>query len=158
MDDARRSALWIAADHGNTGAILALLKNKADQRLADTEGRTPLHRPLENGNADSARLRIVDRFDVDSTTMAGNTPLILAAKSGMTEVARLLLEIRCPPRCPEQPGIQCPHDGFLGGTTGGRQRALLKAGADRNLRNKKRETAIDITTAAGQAEIAQPLK
>jgi len=37
-------------------------------------------------------------------------------------------------------------------------RELLKAGADRNLRNKKRETAIDIATAAGHAEIAQLLK
>jgi ankyrin repeat protein len=33
-------------------------------------------------------------------------------------------------------------------------KALLNAGADRNLRNKKRETAIDIAAASGHAEIA----
>jgi len=37
-------------------------------------------------------------------------------------------------------------------------RALLNAGADRNLRNKKRETASDIATASGHAAIAQLLK
>jgi ankyrin repeat protein len=35
---------------------------------------------------------------------------------------------------------------------------LLKAGADRTLRNKKHERAIDIATAAGHAEITQLLK
>jgi ankyrin repeat protein len=35
---------------------------------------------------------------------------------------------------------------------------LIKAGADRNLINKKRETAGDIAAASGHASIAQMLK
>jgi ankyrin repeat protein len=34
----------------------------------------------------------------------------------------------------------------------------LHAGADRTLRNKKRETAIDVAIASGRAEIVQLLK
>jgi ankyrin repeat protein len=37
-------------------------------------------------------------------------------------------------------------------------KALLDAGADRTLRNKKRETAIDVAVASGHAEIARLLK
>jgi serine/threonine-protein phosphatase 6 regulatory ankyrin repeat subunit B len=37
-------------------------------------------------------------------------------------------------------------------------KALLHAGADRTLRNKKRETAIDVAIASGRPEIVQLLK
>jgi serine/threonine-protein phosphatase 6 regulatory ankyrin repeat subunit B len=37
-------------------------------------------------------------------------------------------------------------------------KALLNAGADRTLRNKKRDTAVDVATASGHAEIVQLLK
>jgi len=37
-------------------------------------------------------------------------------------------------------------------------KALLHAGADRTLRNKKRETAVDVAVASGHAEIVQLLK
>jgi ankyrin repeat protein len=37
-------------------------------------------------------------------------------------------------------------------------KTLIDAGADRNLRNKKRETASDIATALGHADIVQMLR
>ena len=37
-------------------------------------------------------------------------------------------------------------------------RALLAAGADRNLRNKKRETAADIARALGQTAVVDQLR
>ena len=37
-------------------------------------------------------------------------------------------------------------------------KALLQAGADRGLRNKRRQTAIDIAKASGQTAVAELLK
>ena len=37
-------------------------------------------------------------------------------------------------------------------------KALLEAGADRGLRNKRRQTAVDIANASGQAAVVELLK
>jgi hypothetical protein len=37
-------------------------------------------------------------------------------------------------------------------------KALLAAGADRGLRNKRRQTAVDIANASGQTAVAELLK
>jgi hypothetical protein len=87
-------------------------------------------------------------------TAAGNTPLILAAKSGLTDIVRRLLKRGARPDTRNNLGfnalmIACQegHEDIV--------RALLSAGADRSLRNKKRETAVDVAAASGHPEIAQ---
>jgi Ankyrin repeats (3 copies) len=144
-------------DHGNSGAILALLKHNADQHIAETEGRTPLLRALENGNAEAARLLIGDRADVDAHTMAGNTPLILAAKSGTSDIVALLLKRHARTDVRNNVG----YNALMIAAQGGRLdvvKALLLAGANQTLRNKKRETAADVAVASGHGEIGRLFK
>lgn len=50
-DDIGRTALWAAADSGNSSAVDALLKSGAGPQIANNEGVTPLHQALGRSNA-----------------------------------------------------------------------------------------------------------
>jgi ankyrin repeat protein len=85
--------LGVAAKHGNTTIMQALIDAGADIEATDRVGRTPLMHAAQSKNADAVRLLIANGAEVDrrDTTLA-NTALSWAAGFGDTESVRELLD------------------------------------------------------------------
>lgn len=87
------TALHEAAKHKHgTDVIQALLEHKANPRLTDNNGLTPLHYAAQMGNAATVALLLGAKAKPFSPDKQGNTPLHLSASNGHLDATRLLLE------------------------------------------------------------------
>ena len=99
VDEAIQSALRRAASISNESATRLLLEAGADPNQRPEGYRDPImHYAIRNSTDTSRSLRIVQLLvkaggDIESTNSMGWTPLLLAAKEGMTELVRFLLEM-----------------------------------------------------------------
>ena len=92
MPDATgRRPLHVAAQCGNTGAILFLLEAGADLSLCDTRSMTPLHCAAETSEK-AVRLLIERGAQLEGYNNWGATPLHCAANAGRAAAVRALLE------------------------------------------------------------------
>ena len=82
-DKQGRTALWHAADRGNSGTVEILIGKGADLHLADADGLTPFLRAIETRNEETALLLLRKGSENQRATSSGNTPLILAAYHGL---------------------------------------------------------------------------
>ena len=141
VDDKQRTALWLAASHGNKVAADALLAAGANPR-----GHGALIGVL------------VERVDeIDQPTAAGNTALMLASRRGVDEVVRLLLSRGAKPNLRNANGNTALMLAVSGRHLSA-ARLLIEHGADKNLRNKKRERASEIAAAADFPELVALLR
>jgi ankyrin repeat protein len=143
VDHAGRTALWIAARHGDSWVVAALLARGASPEAADRFGYTPLLAALEQGKEEAALTLMRAGANVSARTETGKTPLILSAHRGLKRFVGEALARKADPNLRDALGMTAlmaaaerGHDEIVG--------ALLANGADRNLRNKKRETAIEL--------------
>lgn len=75
--------LLLAAVNDNPGAIERLLGQGADPKARDARGYTALHLALRDGSfRAAAKLMEQPGVDIDSTSTAGETPLMMAALKG----------------------------------------------------------------------------
>ena len=157
VDALGRTALWHAADRGNTAAVGALLALGATPTLPDSEGRSPLLRALEAGHAGVAAALLPAATDVEQASKSGNTALMLAARSGAADVVERLLTMRARKDTKNARGetalMLAAREGHAGVVA-----RLIAAGADRGLRNKRRETASDIARLAGNTPLVSELE
>ena len=72
--------------------LLSLLRLGADVNRSDILGRTALHRAVQNGAADAARLLIAHGAGLDAKDWQGRTPLDLAEARGGVALARVIRE------------------------------------------------------------------
>lgn len=99
VDEAIQSALRRAASISNESATRLLLEAGADPNQRPEGYRDPImHYAIRNSTDTSRSLRVVQLLvkaggDIESTNSMGWTPLLLAAKEGMTELVRFLLEM-----------------------------------------------------------------
>ncbi|TNJ27745.1 Ankyrin repeat protein 3 [Giardia muris] len=84
---ARKTELMTAAEHGDICGVWALLEAQAG--LQDRDGRTALMYAAERGHVGIARLLVEREADRQATT--GATALMAAAKAGVIEIVRMLL-------------------------------------------------------------------
>lgn len=75
-------------------AVKLLLDAKAPVDARDEDTRTPLHRAIDTGNCETARVLITAGADVSAMDITRWTPLHHACKAGHLEAAKLLLEAR----------------------------------------------------------------
>uniref|UniRef100_A0AAR2IPZ0 Ankyrin repeat domain 44 n=1 Tax=Pygocentrus nattereri TaxID=42514 RepID=A0AAR2IPZ0_PYGNA len=95
LDQSGRSALMMAAERGAVGVVEALLTSaSADLSLTDQKGNTVLHLACSNGKEDCALFileKLPDATLVSATNTALQTPLHLAARSGLKQTVQELL-------------------------------------------------------------------
>lgn len=94
-DQSGRTALMMAAEKGRVGALEALLTGaNANLSLTDKEGNTALHLACSSGKEDCVLLileKLSDSALINATNTALQTPLHLAARSGLKQAVQELL-------------------------------------------------------------------
>jgi ankyrin repeat protein len=84
-------ALVQAAKNGDTAAVRALVKAKADASGAEPDGTTALHWAVRNGNVEIVDLLIRSGATVVTANRYGVTPLSVACTSGNAAIVERLL-------------------------------------------------------------------
>src|SRR4249919_3652593 len=86
--------------HGRPEAVMTLLANGADPRVADSDGNTPLHHAARSSDPGVAALLRDAAADIDAINRDGVTPLGIACAAGNWRLARFLLERGAKPELP----------------------------------------------------------
>ncbi len=80
--------------HGRPDAVMTLLANGADPRVADAEGSTPLHNAARSLDPGVAALLLDAGALIDAIDKQGQSPLGMACATGNLALATFLLERR----------------------------------------------------------------
>lgn len=142
--------------HGRPEAVMTLLANGADPRLADAEGNTPLHHAARSSDPGVAALLRDAGAGVDALNHEGVSPLGSACTCSNWRLARFLLERGAKPE-PDggQPVLLCAaacEDDDVAGV-----QLLLRHKARVNALDAQNRSALHEAAAAGHPEIAQAL-
>ncbi len=78
--------------HGRPEAVMTLLANGADPRIADADGNTPLHHAARSSDPGVAALLRDAGAEIDAVNAEGVSPLGIACSAGNWRLARFLLE------------------------------------------------------------------
>jgi len=78
--------------HGRPEAVMTLLANGADPRIADADGNTPLHHAARSSDPGVAALLRDAGAEIDALNTEGVSPLGIACAAGNWRLARFLLE------------------------------------------------------------------
>ncbi len=78
--------------HGRPEAVMTLLANGADPRIADAEGNTPLHHAARSSDPGVAALLRDAGAELDALNAEAVSPLGIACAAGNWRLARFLLE------------------------------------------------------------------
>src|SRR5574337_1540702 len=95
----------LAALHGNLGAARALIALDAD---VNKTGWTPLHYAASGTTQDAAAmvaLLLEESAYIDAASPNGTTPLMMAVRYGLADVARLLVEEGADPTLKNELGL-----------------------------------------------------
>jgi ankyrin repeat protein len=141
---------------GRPDAVMTLLANGADARIADTAGNTPLHHAARCAEPTIAALLLDAAADVNAIDAEGLTALAIACSNANWKVAAFLLEHGAKPDVAHaQPALQ-----FAAGVTDDDPtgvKLLLKQRADANARGAFERTALMAAALAGHARIVEAL-
>lgn len=78
--------------HGRPDAVMTLLSNGADPRVADLDGNTPLHHAARSSDPGVAALLLDAAAEIDMLNAEGFSPLGVACTAGNWRLARFLME------------------------------------------------------------------
>ncbi len=78
--------------HGRPEAVMTLLANGADPRVADADGNTPMHHAARSSDPGVVALLRDAAAEIDTPNKEGLTPLGVACLAGNWRLARFLLE------------------------------------------------------------------
>jgi uncharacterized protein len=133
-----QTALMWAAANKSTDIVTLLLDHGADARARSTRGFTPLLFAAQQGEVESGRLLL--RAGADVNDRGGNdrkTALIVAAASGHSNFATLLLDSGANPDLSDEIGFTALHYAALDAGGGDIVRTLLAHRANSNPRTTK---------------------
>lgn len=94
------SLLHRSAALGLGRVVEALLSEKVDPDLRDSNGETPLHKAARNGHGDIARMLLDAGANANAACVQGLTPLHWAALTGNAAMTDLLLDACADPLVP----------------------------------------------------------
>jgi ankyrin repeat protein len=141
--------------HGRPEAVMTLLANGADPRLADAEGRAPLHGAALSVDPAVAALLLDAGAPLDPIDPEGWSPLGVACANGNWRQAKFLLERHAKPE-PEggQPALLAAAGGE---DDAAGVKLLLKFKARVDARGRLNRSALHVACLAGNPQIAQAL-
>ncbi len=142
--------------HGRPEAVMTLLANGADPRLADADGNTPLHHAARSSDPGVAALLRDAAAAIDALNAAGLSPLGSACACGNWRLARFLLERGARPEpAGGQPALLAAAGSDEDDPAG--VLLLLRHKAKPNARDARGRSALHEAAAAGHAAICQAL-
>ena len=143
------------------GATLERLLETVPAALASADRRTALHEAADGQKADAARLLLDHGAVVDARDVAGDTPLLVAARRGAAPVIAVLLDAKADSNAVDVRG-GTPLMLAAAALSPPAVELLLAHGADPQLRNKQGLSALDLAERAGKnpaaTEIAATLR
>ncbi|XP_041937519.1 ankyrin repeat domain-containing protein 50 [Alosa sapidissima] len=158
IDGEGRTALCLAAAHGNLEVVRALLDRGLDENHKDDLGWTPLHAAACEGHravcaalTERGSMARVGELDVE-----GRTPLVLAAQEGHCSTVRLLLDRRSPI---DQRGYD-GHSALSAATLQGHGEVaelLMRRGADTDVRDAEGRPLLYLLVLEGHLNMASLL-
>ncbi|MFZ5636236.1 MAG: ankyrin repeat domain-containing protein [Pseudomonadota bacterium] len=138
--------------HGRPEAVMTLLANGADPRIADGEGNTPLHHAARSSDPGVAALLRDAGAEIDPLNRAQESPLALACTVGNWRLARFLLERGAKPDVPGAvPALHAAAGGDEDDPAG--VQLLLKHRAKADARDPRGRSALHEAAFAGHPEI-----
>lgn len=141
---------------GRPDAVLTLVTNGADPRLADPDGNTPLHHAARSREPSVCAILIDAGADPNVANRDGMTPLAVACAAGNEWVVRYLLEHGAKPDWPKAtPALVAA----CGGTEDLPQlvKSLLRHKAAPRAQDALGRTALHVAALQGHAEMADAL-
>lgn len=142
--------------HGRPEAVMTLLANGADPRVADSDGNTPLHHAARSSDPGVAALLRDAAADIDAINRDGITPLGIACASGNWRLARFLLERGAKPELPGASPVLLAAAGTEEDDVAGVQ-LLLRHKAKPDARDARGRSALHEAARSGHVEIAETL-
>lgn len=142
--------------HGRPEAVMTLLANGADPRVADADGNTPLHHAARSTDPGVAALLRDAAAEIDALNNDGQSPLAIACAAGNWRLARFLLErgARTEP-AQGQPALLSAAATDEDDPAG--VQLLLKHKAKVDARDARGRSALHAASLAGHAEIVAML-
>ena len=142
--------------HGRPEAVMTLLANGADPRIADADGNTPLHHAARSSDPGVAALLRDAAAAIDALNGAGLSPLGSACACGNWRLARFLLERGARPEpAGGQPALLAAAGSDEDDPAG--VLLLLRHKAKANARDGRGRSALHEAAVAGHAAICQAL-
>jgi ankyrin repeat protein len=143
VDASQRTALWAAAETGNTELVRLYLSKGATLTQHYYHG-SPLFGAARSGNVEIGRLLVGQGADVQQRTLGSGTLLHVAASHNKADFIRFLLEEGVDVNVDGRgdAGMRPLHNAARFGA-GDAVRVLLDHGADIHARNYQGETALD---------------
>ncbi len=142
--------------HGRPEAVMTLLANGADPRVADADGNTPLHHAARSTDPGVAALLRDAAADIDALNDEGFSPLGVACASGNWRLAKFLLERGARPEpAGGQPALLAAAASEEDDPAG--VQLLLKFKAKVTTPGREARTALHEAALAGHAEVAAAL-
>ena len=142
--------------HGRPEAVMTLLANGADPRVADTDGNTPLHHAARSSDPGVAALLRDAAADIDAINRDGITPLGIACASGNWRLARFLLERGAKPEPQGASPVLLAAAGTEEDDVAGVQ-LLLRHKAKADARDSRGRSALHEAARCGHVEIVEAL-
>jgi uncharacterized protein len=138
--------------HGRPEAVMTLLTNGADPRIADSEGNTPLHHAARSSDPGVAALLRDAGAEIDVLNREGASPLAVACIAGNWRLARFLLERGAKPELAGGvPALHAAASGDEDDPAG--VQLLLKHKAKADARDPRGRSALHEAAYAGHVEI-----
>jgi ankyrin repeat protein len=157
-DQSGWTPLMYAAWGDQPAMIDMLLKHGANINAAEHDGLTPIAIAVQNSKPKATRALLDAGADVNAgVAKGGYSPLMLAAISGSTEVAAMLIEHGAKVNAANPGGVTA----LMIAAAGNRSAIvefLLKAGADLNARSEDGRTALSIAQANNSEAVVKILK
>jgi len=138
--------------HGRPEAVMTLLANGADPRIADSDGNTPLHHAARSSDPGVAALLRDAAGDIDAINRDGFTPLGIACAAGNWRLARFLLERGAKTELPNASPALLAAAGTEEDDIAGVQ-LLLKHKAKVDARDARHRSALHEAARSGHVEI-----
>ena len=142
--------------HGRPEAVMTLLANGADVRVADADGNTPLHFAARTSDPGVAALLRDAAAELDVLNNEGYSPLAIACQAGNWRLVRFLLERGARADVDHAvPALVAAAAGEEDDAAG--VQLLLKHKARVDARDRSRRSALHVACAAGHVQVIEAL-